>query len=418
MRLVSLAVLSLCAISLPCHVAVAQKSHQQRPQQVAKYDPSNISALPKTQSKSIAVFDASSGQLLWSYHGRERRFPASTTKILTALLFAEATQPSDRVTCKNGKTVGVGGSSLNIKLNESFTADAILTGLILKSANDAGIVMAEHVDGSVNGFAKHMTQRARELGALDTAFMNPHGLHNVNHYTTAIDLGKIAIVAMKNPWIDKIIRRPSSIIKSSIRTQIRVTSKAKSLFFDKFTGADGVKTGYTVPAGNCFIGSATRDGRRYVSVVMGSPDSACKETIPILSWTFRRFKRAVCLPQGSLINVLLPDSFSVKAATTDPVYWSIDTLQTMTPPTQKIVPSSIRMPVKENDIVGHVDLLVDGTVIGSTMIRATQDFDSPTTSMGTIWVYGGIVGLVLVAWKRARRIARRAFTKGPSGGRG
>ena len=418
MRLVSLTVLSLSVISLPCHFAVAKKRHQQRPPQVANYDPSNIGALPKTLSKSVAVFDANSGQLLWSYHGRERRFPASTTKILTALLFAEATQPSDIVTCKNAKISGVGESSLSIKPNESFSADAILTGLILKSANDAGVVIAEHVDGNVSGFAKHMTQRARELGAFDSAFMNPHGLHHVNHYTTAIDLGKIAIAAMKNPWIDKIVRRPSSIIKSSMRTQIRVTSKAKSLFFDKFTGADGVKTGYTAPAGNCFIGSATRGGRRYLSVVMGSPASACKETIPILSWAFQRFKREICLPQGSPITVHLPDSFSVTAATTDPIYWSVDTQHPMALPTQKIVPSTLRMPVRKNDIVGHVDLLVDGMVIGSTMIRATQDFDSPSRSISTIWVYGGIVGLVLVAWKRARRIARRAFTKGPSSGRG
>ena len=391
--------------------AVAKQRQSRRRPVVASYNPQDLKQYPRTVSKSVAVFDAATGQLLWQMNGSKRCYPASTTKILTGLLFAEATPAEAIVRCTNKQIASVGESSLNIKFNESFVAEDLLRGFLLKSANDAGVVIAEHVDGSTSKFATRMNERAAKAGATQSHFVNPHGLHHPDHYTTAIDLGRIAIDALKNPRFAKMVEKPSAIIHSSARPAIKVTSRAKSLYYDRFMGADGIKTGYTRPAGNCFVASATRDGRRLISVVMGAPESACKETIPILSWAFRRFERQVCVQSGTQVMVTLPDGRKVSTHTSEKIQRSVDKFATQKSFEQRVTVLDGMTELKKGDVIANLQVVEGGIVIGQCDLISDSETRATSNVFGPMGWFGGSICLVLVAWQRGRRISRRTSPK-------
>ena len=391
--------------------AVAKQRQSRRRPVVASYNPQDLKQYPRTVSKSVAVFDAATGQLLWQMNGSKRCYPASTTKILTGLLFAEATPAEAIVRCTNKQIASVGESSLNIKFNESFVAEDLLRGFLLKSANDAGVVIAEHVDGSTSKFATRMNERAAKAGATQSHFVNPHGLHHPDHYTTAIDLGRIAIDALKNPRFAKMVEKPSAIIHSSARPAIKVTSRAKSLYYDRFMGADGIKTGYTRPAGNCFVASATRDGRRLISVVMGAPESACKETIPILSWAFRRFERQVCVQSGTQVMVTLPDGRKVSTHTSEKIQRSVDKFASQKSVEQRITVLDGLTELKKGDVIANLQVVEGGIVIGQCDLISDSETRATSNVFGPMGWFGGSICLVLVAWQRGRRISRRTSPK-------
>ena len=391
--------------------ALAKQRQSRRRPVVASYNPQDLKQYPRTVSKSVAVFDAATGQLLWQMNGSKRCYPASTTKILTGLLFAEATPAEAIVRCTNKQIASVGESSLNIKFNESFVAEDLLRGFLLKSANDAGVVIAEHVDGSTSKFATRMNERAVKAGATQSHFVNPHGLHHPDHYTTAIDLGRIAIDALKNPRFAKMVEKPSAIIHSSARPAIKVTSRAKSLYYDRFMGADGIKTGYTRPAGNCFVASATRDGRRLISVVMGAPESACKETIPILSWAFRRFERQVCVQSGTQVMVTLPDGRKVSTHTSEKIQRSVDKFATQKSFEQRITVLDGLTELKKGDVIANLQVVEGGIVIGQCDLISDSETRATSNVFGPMGWFGGSICLVLVAWQRGRRISRRTSPK-------
>ena len=391
--------------------AVAKQRQSRRRPVVASYNPQDLKQYPRTVSKSVAVFDAATGQLLWQMNGSKRCYPASTTKILTGLLFAEATSPEAIVRCTNKQIASVGESSLNIKFNESFVAEDLLRGFLLKSANDAGVVIAEHVDGSTSKFAIRMNERAAKAGATQSHFVNPHGLHHPDHYTTAIDLGRIAIDALKNPRFAKMVEKPSAIIHSSSRPAIKVTSRAKSLYYDRFMGADGIKTGYTRPAGNCFVASATRDGRRLISVVMGAPESACKETIPILSWAFRRYERQVCVQSGTQVMVTLPDGRKVSTHTSEKIQRSVDKFASQKSFEQRVTVLDGLTELKKGDVIANLKVVEGGIVIGQCDLISDSETRATSNVFGPMGWFGGSICLVLVAWQRGRRISRRTSPK-------
>jgi D-alanyl-D-alanine carboxypeptidase (penicillin-binding protein 5/6) len=412
MRTAFISALALCVLVSTVVPAATARSGQARKRPLAaSFNPRDLKQYPRTVSKSVAIFDADTGQLLWQLNGNKRCYPASTTKILTGLLFAEAIPAGSTVRCTNKQISDVGESSLNIKYNESFVADDLLRGFLLKSANDAGVVIAEHVDGSASKFASRMNARAKQAGAINSHFVNPHGLHHPDHFTTAIDLGKIAIDALKNSRFAAMVEKPSAVITSSNRRSIRVTSKAKSLYYDKFLGADGIKTGYTRPAGNCFVGSATRDGRRLISVVMGAPESACKETIPILSWAFRRFERQVVVESDTLVDVAMPDGRTIKARTNDDIFRSVDKYVAPRPVEQRIEVVKGLTEINKGDVIAELHVIENGVDVGKSPLVSDSESRVTGNVFGPMGWFGGSICLVLVAWQRGRRIARRASTK-------
>jgi D-alanyl-D-alanine carboxypeptidase (penicillin-binding protein 5/6) len=360
----------------------------------AFFDPNNLSKDPIISAPSSILIDADTGQVLWEKNADVRRYPASTTKILTGLLLAESTQPEDVITCTNKSITQIEPSSLHIKPWEKFTSKDLLYGVMLRSGNDGAVVIAEHVSGSVPKFAERMNARARELGATSSNFVNPNGLPDPDHYTTARDLAIIARGALENPRFADAVGTPRRRISRSIVAQDSlITAKAKRMYYDKFPGADGVKTGYTRAAGHCFVGSATRDGRRLLSVVLGAGDSAIGDTIPILSWGFKRFPLVVITKKG-LPAGEVPVPFSVtgkvQAVADGDLHATTDAVRPGAWPVTEIEPlRGLQAPVVQGQEVGTLVAKVDGKIIGRVSLLAGQAVER--SAVGTVLTAGGIL---------------------------
>ena len=244
------------------------------------------SADPRIRASSAILVDAATGQVLYERNADQRREPASTTKIMTAILLIERC-PLDEVITASKRAQDTGGSSLNLTAGERLTARDLLYSILLRSANDSCVAVAERVAGAESKFAELMTARAHQLGATNTQFRNSNGLHDPGHYTTARDLATLARYACTLPVFNEVTRsKYHTIARSSNSRDVVLRNHAKILW--KFPGADGIKTGYTSPAGHCFVGSATRGGWRLISVVMNSPDIV-GETSALLQYGFDRF---------------------------------------------------------------------------------------------------------------------------------
>jgi D-alanyl-D-alanine carboxypeptidase (penicillin-binding protein 5/6) len=206
---------------------------------------------------SYVLMDVATGRVLASHNMHERRFPASTTKTMTALLAIEKGDLGEVVTISPNPPK-VGESSVYLQAGERMTLNDLVEAAMIRSANDACVAIAEAVGGSEKKFVAMMNARAKQLGAKDTHFMNPHGLHDPNHYTTAYDLALIAREAMKHPIFNDIIRTRETLISGPAKQGgVRKIFNRNKLLF-RWDEADGVKTGTTRQAGGCLVASATR----------------------------------------------------------------------------------------------------------------------------------------------------------------
>lgn len=175
---------------------------------------------------------------------------------------------------------------------ERLSLEDLLYAILVRSANGAAVAAAEHIAGSEEEFVAMMNERATELGALDTHFTNPNGLHDPEHYSTAEDLAKITRHAIRFEDFNRVIATEDYTLDRSISADNALISNHNTLL-EEYAGADGVKTGYTRPAGRCLVGSATRDGWRLISVVLDSDDYVA-DTARLLDYGFDNF-RPVCL---------------------------------------------------------------------------------------------------------------------------
>ncbi|MCW5943023.1 MAG: D-alanyl-D-alanine carboxypeptidase [Fimbriimonadaceae bacterium] len=250
---------------------------------------------PTVTAQSAIAIDAESGRVLWEKDADTIRYPASTTKILTALLVLERL-PLDEVLTAPKEVEGVGGSSLYMLPGERLTVRDALYAILLRSANDVCVTVACRISGSVDKFAELMNERAKSIGCEHTHFHNPHGLNDAEHTTTARDLALIAREAMKHPLFAKIVRTPKFEISRPTVPQDQVLVSKNKWIRDDPT-ADGIKTGYTEPAGKCFVGSATREGFRVITVVLKSENWEV-DTANLMAWTYARHERRALVQAG------------------------------------------------------------------------------------------------------------------------
>lgn len=216
---------------------------------------------------SAIVMDVKTGRILYSKNISAKKPMASTTKIMTALLALEYGDLEAFVKVDKN-AVGVEGSSIYLKYDEEVKLRDLVYGLMLRSGNDSAAAIAYHISGSIEEFSNLMNKRAKEIGANNTNFKNPHGLHHKDHYTTAYDLALITRQALLNEDFNKIVRTKRWI--SEREGYNTFYNKNKTL--NQFKGGDGVKTGYTRAAGRCLVTSATRKGMQIISVVLNDPN--------------------------------------------------------------------------------------------------------------------------------------------------
>ena len=258
-----------------------------------------VPALPVVYAHASVLMDAATGTVLYQQRAFERVAPASTTKIMTAVLALERGRLDDVVTVSR-RAAYVGGSSMYLQPGQQYTLEELILGMMLRSGNDAATAIAEHIGGSVDAFVALMNRKAVEVGATDTHFANPHGLDNESHYTTAYDLAVLARYAMRNRKFAEIVAlREEKVAPEGAGEEQTLRNINRLLWYYQF--ADGVKTGLTDAAGRCVVASATRDSQPLIAVVMRSGD-LWNDAIRLLDWGYHNFRLARLLEAGERVT--------------------------------------------------------------------------------------------------------------------
>lgn len=235
------------------------------------------SSVERTNSGSLSVsaqaailIDGTFGISLWEQNADARLPMASTTKIMTALTALRHAESDERVTV-TPEAVGIEGSSIYLTAGEKLSLSDLLYALLLQSANDAAVAIAVHIGGSIAGFAELMNAEAERLDLHDTHFVNPHGLDDPEHYTTARELATITKSALEVPLIRQIVGTVKKTIPLNGQADARLLVNHNKLL-RTYEGAIGVKTGYTKKSGRCLISAAERDGTCLIAVTLNAPD--------------------------------------------------------------------------------------------------------------------------------------------------
>ena len=347
------------------------------------------SAFPELIGETAIVMDMKTGEILHEKNAHEQRYPASTTKVMTTILTLEHYKDlNEQLVVDDVTPYEVEGSHIALEPKEVLTVHQLLGGLLTESANDCALVLGKHVGGSTEDFARMMNQKAKELGALNTNFVNPNGLHDPEHKSTAYDLAMMARYAMTNPAISPIFREFVTTYKyeipvTNVKTEMRHLYNTNRLLYDtvnkvyvgnqkrvcKYEGVTGIKTGYTSHAGGCLIASAERNGSEFLTVTLKSTDMGrFADSIAMLDWAFENYRTYQALSQGDPVgevNVKRGAVKTVKAACAADIFTTIPMEAEDSFVTTKVVMNeTVEAPVAKNQVVGKIQVYEGEELVG------------------------------------------------------
>ena len=251
---------------------------------------------------AAVLMDAATGKIIYQKEPDLRLPPASTTKIVTAILTLESGRNLHESLTVSKEATRVPATKLYLRPGQSVTIEELLYGLMLASANDAGMVLAEGIGGSVERFAELMTKKAHQIGATNSHFTNPHGLTAPDHYSTARDLAILFRYAMKNPTFREIVQTKFSSVNTTavVRKKVvprRISVRNHNRLLWNFDGALGGKTGYTHAAQKCFVGAVQRNGTTLIVAILGARDQ-WGDTKRLLEYGFENYENLKASPPG------------------------------------------------------------------------------------------------------------------------
>lgn len=270
-------------------------------------------------SEAAILVEVSTGRILYEKNSTKQLYPASTTKILTAILVLENCDLDEKVTVRETalNNIPSGYVTCNLQIGEQLTVNDLLYALMIPSANDAAYVLAEHVGGSVEGFSAMMNDKARALGCKTTHFVNPNGIHDDSHYSTAYDLYLIADYAMKNETFRKIVATTEYTLPATEQypSEDRVLKTTNELLNENsrnyyYKNAIGIKTGYTSKAGNCLVAGAHRDGLEFIAVVLNGGttkenlNSRYVDSKKLFNYAYDNFTLTKIIEKNSIVSTI------------------------------------------------------------------------------------------------------------------
>lgn len=352
---------------------------------------------PSIVAESAILIDAKTGSILFEKNAQKKQYPASITKLMTALLVIENLSPNDMISFSKDAIYGIerGSSHIGMDVGEQITVDQALHGLLLMSANEVACGLAEKVSGSIESFADLMTNRAKELGAKNTHFVNPHGLHDENHYTTAYDMALITRGIYNNKYFLQIMKDVIyQIPPTNKTTEVRHLSQQHKLLNkhrdSRLYRPDviGGKTGYTDVAKNTLVTIARKGDIDLIAVVLkGESNSFYQDTTKLLDYGFNSYKSIVLNHKADVIKSL--PIYSIKSGK----LYEVGTgrigvakegnllinklIKERDIKTTITLPTYLEMGVKIGDPLGSIQYLSDGKILAeSELVLSKIDFDA------------------------------------------
>lgn len=380
-----------------------------------------FAAPPTITARNGIVMDYETGKVLYEFNAHQVTYPASTTKVLTAIIAIETLDLDEIITVDYD--IYVPGSSMYLLKGESFSVRELIQSLLVRSANDVAELLAIRISGSVEEFADLMNQRAKEMGALNTHFTNPHGLPDDDHMTTAYDLAVIAKYAMENEFFRETVQIDNLIFDETEQTPekryFRNTNRFlwgtgagnQIIYNGKYTNikydiVDGIKTGYTLAAQQTIITSAVKDGQRLLVVVLGAQGAnVYLDARTLIDYGFDNFQRVeliggntfqqdvavsnalvetVPLYSSRNLSAILPNDFDLNSITKE-----------------IILNDDISAPIEAGSVLGKLIYSFGEEVLGEVELTAIEDIEAkPILLRNKNFIYA-ILGIIfaIILWQ-------------------
>lgn len=406
-------------------------------------------AEPAILCESAVLIDANTGTILAGKNADKKMYPASTTKIMTAILAIEMGDLSDVITVDDDTPYEIEGSHIALEPGEIMTLKDLLYALMLPSANDAASAIAKHYGGTTEEFVNLMNEKAKELGAYNTHFANPHGLHDENHYTTAADLALITKYAMQNETFRKIVETVKYEIQpTNKKTETRYFTTLNKLLYNTSSSqilvdgayispyyeyATGAKTGYTPEAGNCLVATASKNGTDLVAVAMkGVSLEMYQDVHNLFNYGFEEYQSTVLVSKNTFVqNITIQNGDSKEISViTESDFSTLLKKSASEEVKSNVIIDEIKLPLAANDVIGKIEYTMNGEIIGSvnlitpiavksTLVEGSGGgiFFSILKFLGTLVVFS-LVALILlkvyndIRIKISRRKRRKKYNNG------
>lgn len=387
--------------------------------------------------EAAILIDYDTKAILYEKNMNQQLYPASTTKMITAILAIERGNLDDTVIVDQEVVDLTKGSHIALEPGEELTLKELLYALLVQSANDSALAIGKYISGSVDGFVQLMNEKAKEIGATNTNFSNPNGLHEDAHVSTAHDLAMIAQYAMKNETFRHYVNTVTHTIEpTNIKTEPRYLKNTNKLLFSsekidldgkaipaKYEYASGVKTGYTSQAQNCLVSFAEKNGQRLIAVVMRSNGNyVYSDTHKLLNFGFDNYRNTTIGYANEFIdNVKISKGLQpmVAGILDKTIVFPLENGDISSIEKKVNLDSNLEAPMNKGAVLGKVEYLLDGQSIGESNIVSTMDVElDPMTktvnkvlSKWYLFVFALIIVLrivVLRTRKRKRRRTRRS----------
>ena len=350
----------------------------------------------KLTAQSAILIEASTGRVIWEKDADVRHYPASMTKMMTGILALEKLPPkADVVISPNAAATE--DCPLEIVAGECLSADNIITGMLMESDNGAAVAIAEAVDGSVSQFVQRMNERAQAIGMSNTHFVNPNGLTEANHYSTARDMAKLARFAMNNKKFREIVSTKNQVIHWEVPARQQKLAENTNKLLANYNGMNGIKTGWTEAAGGCLAASARRNGVELIAIVMQTPgpDDRFADARKLLDYGFKQVKMVKGIAKDRVSRKLWVrggTSASVIAHPAEDINYPLINGEDPKHYTLSYdVPKVIAAPLKDGETVGRIIIKYDNKEVGS--VPMISEKVEAGFSIGS-WLVGVFAGLL------------------------
>ncbi|MDD6308041.1 MAG: D-alanyl-D-alanine carboxypeptidase [Clostridia bacterium] len=378
-------------------------------------------AAPSVLSPTAILIDGASGIMLYGKAQTQKAYPASTTKVMTAILALENGNFDDKVTVsfQAVNSISFDSSKAGWYEGEIVSFKDLVYSLLICSANDSANVIAEHVAGSIDAFVEKMNIRAQELGATNTHFVNTHGLHNEDHYTTAEDMAKLARFAMQMPAFREIVSLRTYTIAPTNKSETpRHLDNTNHLLNPSHTyyyeNAVGIKTGYTDSARSCLVSAAEANGGFYIAVVFGGTSETGQNASFVDSRALLSYGVEHCKPQkpvsaGSYISTV--PVTGAKDCDSLPLYAATDVSYSLPPEAnpadvekKEYIKKDSTAPIDAGTALGRMEYWYGDTLVGQTLMLTKEPCEAQTflqLLFSSTWFYV-IVFLLFCFWVLVR----------------